>query len=392
MLKPLVFVIEKEQALSKLFCNWLKEWSYETIEFSSVNNSLPYWERLPNAIIVDLKTVNNEKNILIDQYNKFKTPIICVAHYTDYDIVERNNFFDICPFPVEPKHLKQIVKNATKYHVLLLENKSLQPSNNKECTTNNYFTRDEDMINLVKRVKERLNEGCYVIMGERAVGKTTFIKKIILPGLKKVYKIHTVYSENMNDINRNIINKIDMKSISSKNILEIRIPTLKDQDYDIYKIEELGIKKENIFIIPPLRKRPNDLLYFVSSLITTYNKSTNKNIKGISPETEQKLLQYMWPDNFEELKVTIEKAFILENSELIQPDHIIFNYPQLFEDSNTAKREELVINKLVPLELIKKKIILYAYEKCNGNIFMAARRLNIGRATMYRLLHKYNII
>ena len=64
----------------------------------------------------------------------------------------------------------------------------------------------------------------------------------------------------------------------------------------------------------------------------------------------------------------------------------------MFEEYEVGVRDELVINKLVPLELIKKKIIMYAYEKCNGNIFMAARRLKIGRATMYRLLHKYKII
>ena len=82
----------------------------------------------------------------------------------------------------------------------------------------------------------------------------------------------------------------------------------------------------------------------------------------------------------------------MENSDFIQADRIIFNHPQFFDEVETGLTEELVINKLVPLELIKKKIILYAYEKCNGNIFMAARRLKIGRATMYRLLHKYKII
>ena len=104
------------------------------------------------------------------------------------------------------------------------------------------------------------------------------------------------------------------------------------------------------------------------------------------------MLRYKWPENFEELKITLKKAFLLENSDLIQADHVIFNYPQLFEEYEANSNEELVINKLIPLELIKKKIILYAYEKCNGNIFMAARRLKIGRATMYRLLHKYKVI
>jgi DNA-binding NtrC family response regulator len=395
VLKPLVFVIDKEKALSKLFCNWLNDWNYETLEFSTVHESIPHWEKQPNAIIVDLKTINSEKKFLVDIYNKFQTPIILIAHYADYDVIENNNFYDICPFPVEPKHLRQIIKNATNYHKLFLENHILQSSNNTGDSKVAYITRETELTNLAKRARMRSNEDCYMVAGEKAVGKTTFIKSILLSKENTIdYTLYNICSINMKELKNKICEelKLNGNKIKGRNIIELRIPYVDNNEHEIYKVEAIGIKRENIFIIPPLRKRPNDLLYFISSYMDQYNKYRKTQIKGISSETEKKLLGYNWPGNFEELKITLDKAFLLAHSGLVQPDHVILPSTQKSEVYELETNKELVINGIIPWELIKKKIILAAYEKSEGNIFMAAQKLKIGRATMYRLLHKYKII
>jgi transcriptional regulator of acetoin/glycerol metabolism len=49
------------------------------------------------------------------------------------------------------------------------------------------------------------------------------------------------------------------------------------------------------------------------------------------------------------------------------------------------------VEHIRPLEKVKEEIIRLALKSTEGNIVEAARRLKIGRATMYRLMKKYKI-
>lgn len=61
-------------------------------------------------------------------------------------------------------------------------------------------------------------------------------------------------------------------------------------------------------------------------------------------------------------------------------------------DNKIILSDSVILNGVVPLEKVKEDLVRHAYDLCNGNILTAAKKLKIGRATMYRLLHKYDII
>ncbi len=48
-------------------------------------------------------------------------------------------------------------------------------------------------------------------------------------------------------------------------------------------------------------------------------------------------------------------------------------------------------DEVVPLDELKRRAVAHAFELCEGNVERAAGELGIGRATMYRLLKKYDI-
>jgi DNA-binding NtrC family response regulator len=77
------------------------------------------------------------------------------------------------------------------------------------------------------------------------------------------------------------------------------------------------------FHIPPLRERKDDIpllsKHFLSHFSTKYNK---KLIKGFSPEAEELLIGYGWPGNVRELKNLVERFVVLENTEVIGPEHM----------------------------------------------------------------------
>jgi DNA-binding NtrC family response regulator len=74
--------------------------------------------------------------------------------------------------------------------------------------------------------------------------------------------------------------------------------------------------------IPPLRDRKSDIFSFAEVFIRHFCSQLGKNIKGLHPKTLDAFQRYSWPGNVRELENLIERACILEQSELITPESI----------------------------------------------------------------------
>ncbi len=60
------------------------------------------------------------------------------------------------------------------------------------------------------------------------------------------------------------------------------------------------------FSLPPLRERPEDILFLTDYFIQTFNQKLHKNIQGVENNLKTFLITYPWPGNVRELKHTIE--------------------------------------------------------------------------------------
>jgi DNA-binding NtrC family response regulator len=135
--------------------------------------------------------------------------------------------------------------------------------------------------------------------------------------------------------------------------------------------------------LPPLRERGNDLQLLAEHFLTNYCKKYNKPVKSISPPTMNKLKMYHWPGNVRELQHCIERAVILSDSKVLQPEDFFFSTPRsdgegiVFEDYN--------------LELVEKTVIRRAIDKHKGNISQAANELGLTRASLYRRMEKHEL-
>src|SRR5579871_3192216 len=75
-------------------------------------------------------------------------------------------------------------------------------------------------------------------------------------------------------------------------------------------------------VVPPLRERPQDIPPMAHFFIEHYNRKFKRQVEGFSPEAESLLLAHDWPGNVRELRNAIERAMILEESSLIQPQSL----------------------------------------------------------------------
>jgi DNA-binding NtrC family response regulator len=134
--------------------------------------------------------------------------------------------------------------------------------------------------------------------------------------------------------------------------------------------------------LPPLRFRGNDILILAKHFIRQFAKENKMKPKELTKAAGNKLMKYPYPGNVRELRAIIELAMVMSDDDFIDEQHIIFN------TSNAISEFLLEENTLADYE---KKIIRYYLNKFNGNVIQTAKKLDIGKSTIYRMLKNKEI-
>ena len=146
----------------------------------------------------------------------------------------------------------------------------------------------------------------------------------------------------------------------------------------IYRINTVEI------VIPPLRKREEDILLLAKHYSKIYSNKYLKPDLSFDRSAVDKLMNYHYPGNVRELQYTIERAVIMAEDTILKSKDIIFSPIE----SAPAQVDE--VNQ-TNLSAVEKNTILRVIEKHNGNISKAAKELGITRTALYRRLSKYDI-
>ena len=114
-----------------------------------------------------------------------------------------------------------------------------------------------------------------------------------------------------------------------------------------------------------------------------------KSIKAISADALQLLMQYDFPGNVRELENIIERAVLLETTELLQTSNLpsrissmISSQPTLFSLDST---------EILSFEEVERQTLAHALKVMDNNVTKAAQALNIDRSTLYRKLKLYQL-
>jgi len=138
----------------------------------------------------------------------------------------------------------------------------------------------------------------------------------------------------------------------------------------------------NVFtiFIPPLRERRDDIPILAYFFLNKFNSAMNKNIKNISKEAMEFLVNYEWPGNVRELENAIERALVVGKTDSIKIEDLPFHIsPTIFDDGDHS------------LSAMEKKHIIMVLEDNNWNISKSAEVLQIDRVTLYNKINKYGL-
>ncbi len=233
-------------------------------------------------------------------------------------------------------------------------------------------------------------KGAFTGAAGRRIGKfeqantgTIFLDEIGLMTQATQSKVLRVLQEReFERVGGNELVKVEIRFISATN-KDLEEEMKKDQFREdlFYRISVFPIK------LPPLRDRKEDIPLLAAHFLQKYSQQEGKQIDGISADALDLMMAYNWPGNVRELENAIERAVVLSITSEISVKDLpagvrSLGEKRLYESDNTLAGW---------IEKLEEDALRQALLECEGNISRTAKKLGIGRATIYRKAKKYGL-
>jgi two-component system response regulator AtoC len=175
--------------------------------------------------------------------------------------------------------------------------------------------------------------------------------------------------------------KVNVRILASTNLeVEVAIRAGKLREDLYYRINTISLN------LPPLRERQDDIVPLATSFLKRFAAQAGRTINGFTPAAAEKLRGYDWPGNVRQLQNEIQRAVLMSDEVMIDVGDLSITQPAPLEDS-----EENGGTSLTLLEGMERQTIVQMLKETNGNKLETAKRLGIGRQTLYNKIKAYNI-
>ncbi len=212
----------------------------------------------------------------------------------------------------------------------------------------------------------------------------------------------------------------EVDPVGGKRPVKIDVRIISATNRDLSQQVREGVFREDLFYrlnvypieAPALRDRREDIPALVDRFITRFNAEEGKRVAGCAPETLAMLQGFDWPGNVRQLENAVFRAIVLADAPLLQPHDFPaisgLAAPLPVEASPAIAAPVLSSVELPPLpdspirvvddrghlrtlEEIERDLIQHAIEVYAGHMSEIARRLGIGRSTLYRKVREQGL-
>ncbi len=193
-----------------------------------------------------------------------------------------------------------------------------------------------------------------------------------------------------------VLQEREIQRVGGAATIPINVRVIVATNKDLEAAVKTGEFREDLFyriaafpiVIPPLRQHRMDIPLLANHFLNKHVEGSGRSMSGISAAALRLLLQYDWPGNVRELDHAIERAVLLEKTDVLQvdslPPHLLVTHAAADDDSTPAS--------VRPLVEVERRALAQALEASGNNISQAARVLGINRVTMHRKLKRYGLL
>jgi DNA-binding NtrC family response regulator len=214
----------------------------------------------------------------------------------------------------------------------------------------------------------------------------------------------------------------EVDPVGSKRPVKVDVRIIAATNRDLGQMARANTFREDLYyrlnvfpvLVPSLRERTGDIAPLARHFIERFSAEENKTVSGLTPQASQLLEKFNWPGNVRQLENTIFRAVVLCDGALLD----VCDFPQIA----AAMGVETVTRQNAPAQVsgghaspvlpqasayalsvtdagghirkfeeMESEIIRMAIARYDGHMSEVARRLGIGRSTLYRKLKEFGL-
>ena len=204
-----------------------------------------------------------------------------------------------------------------------------------------------------------------------------------------------------------VLQEKDFTPVGGEQVKKVDVRIIAATNKDLSDEIRQGRFREDLFYrlnvitinIPPLRERKSDIPFLADHFLERVAKKNNVHKKSLSRSAQDRLLAHSWPGNIRELENALERAFLLSDGSIIQPEDLPITpdashlppdalplTPSIYEVERT---ERASLNDTI--EAFEKELIIQALKKSDGSQAEAAKKLGLNRKNLWHKIRKHNI-
>lgn len=143
--------------------------------------------------------------------------------------------------------------------------------------------------------------------------------------------------------------------------------------------------------IPPLRERPEDILYFFDKYREEFSAIKNMDVKEVSADVTRMIINYLWPGNLTELKNITERVVILCNNGVIKKELFPENILEVEQYRDLYSNSSYKVNKTKAVKEFEVNFIKKYLKLCKGNISETARVIDYHQISLRQKISRLGI-
>ena len=176
----------------------------------------------------------------------------------------------------------------------------------------------------------------------------------------------------------------EFEPLGSNRVIRVDVRIIAATSRDLETMVREGTFRKDLFYrlnvltipLPPLRDRTGDLEMLCEHLLEKLGHQNGDLGRELSPGAMALLRRHPWPGNVRELENVLERALLNTDAAILEPGDLAAVLPRAVTPTTLAGA----------VEETERSAVQAALEACHGNRAQAAKRLGIGRTTLYRRL------
>jgi DNA-binding NtrC family response regulator len=202
----------------------------------------------------------------------------------------------------------------------------------------------------------------------------------------------------------NVLQERSIQRVGGERDIQVDVRILTATNMDLSGLVDEGRFRSDLFYrlnvfpieVPPLRSRREDISTLVEAFLARLRGIYQKDIEGIHPAVMEAFLAYPWPGNVRELENLLERAFILETTDLLTPE----NFPkEIFGSGPRPGVQQVTLTPAGTLadvrrraiEDIERRYLTQQLAVNGGRIDATAEDAGITPRQLHKLMTKYGL-